>query len=102
MPDMTGLELLQEIRDYVSWNMRVVFYTAYDKYMIQAIREAAFDYLLKPFDEQDLKEILTRFTQQVETTGQRVSFPVGNPMHTGQTFIVLLQLTICVRCVLLR
>ena len=29
MPDMTGLELLQEIRDYVSWNMRVVFYTAY-------------------------------------------------------------------------
>ena len=25
MPDMTGLELLQEIRDYVSWNMRVVF-----------------------------------------------------------------------------
>ena len=50
MPDMTGLELLQEIRDYVSWNMRVVFYTAYDKYMIQAIREAAFDYLLKPFD----------------------------------------------------
>ena len=48
MPDMTGLELLQEIRDYVSWNMRVVFYTAYDKYMIQAIREAAFDYLMKP------------------------------------------------------
>ena len=88
MPDMTGLELLQEIRDYVSWNMRVVFYTAYDKYMIQAIREAAFDYLLKPFDERDLKEILTRFTQQVETTGQRVSFPLGNPMHTGQTFIV--------------
>ena len=67
MPDMTGVELLQEIRDYVSWNMRVVFYTAYDKYMIQAIREAAFDYLLKPFDERDLKEILTRFTQQVET-----------------------------------
>ena len=34
-----------------------------------------------------MKEILTRFTQQVET-GQRVSFPIGNPMHTGQTFIV--------------
>ena len=102
MPDMTGLELLQEIRDYVSWNMRVVFYTAYDKYMIQAIREAAFDYLLKPFDERDLKEILTRFTQQVETTGQRVSFPVGNPMHTGQISSFLLQLMICVRCALPR
>lgn len=48
MPDMTGMELLQDIRDSIVWNMRVVFYTAYDKYMIQAIRESAFDYLLKP------------------------------------------------------
>mgnify|MGYP003238655689 len=71
MPDMTGLDLLQEMRDNVAWNMRVVFYTAYDKYMIQAIREAAFDYLLKPFEEQDLKDILTRFVKQVEA-GQRV------------------------------
>lgn len=74
MPDMTGLDLLQEMRDNVAWNMRVVFYTAYDKYMIQAIREAAFDYLLKPFEEQDLKDILTRFVKQVEA-GQRVSLP---------------------------
>lgn len=44
MPDMTGMELLQDIRDSISWNMKVVFYTAYDKYMIQAIRESAFDY----------------------------------------------------------
>ena len=87
MPDMTGLDLLQEMRDNVAWNMRVVFYTAYDKYMIQAIREAAFDYLLKPFEEQDLKDILTRFVKQVEA-GQRVSLPVGSPVHTGQTFIV--------------
>ena len=42
MPDMTGMELLKDIRDDVSWNMRVVFYTAYDKYMIQAIGESAF------------------------------------------------------------
>ena len=26
MPDMTGMELLQEIRGSVSWNMRIVFY----------------------------------------------------------------------------
>ena len=87
MPDTTGMELLQEMRDSVSWNMRVVFYTAYDKYMIQAIREAAFDYMLKPFEEQDLKDILVRFVKQVEA-GQRVSLPVGLPLHTGQTFIV--------------
>lgn len=87
MPDTTGMEMLQDMRDSISWNMRVVFYTAYDKYMIQAIREAAFDYMLKPFEEQDLKDILTRFVKQVEA-GQRMTLPVGLPLHTGQTFIV--------------
>lgn len=87
MPDMTGMELLQEIRDDVSWNMKVVFYTAYDKYMIQAIRESAFDYLLKPFEEQELKDILARFVKQTES-GQRAALPVGTPLHSGRTFIV--------------
>lgn len=87
MPDITGMELLQEIRDDISWNMRVVFYTAYDKYMIQAIRESAFDYLLKPFEEQELKDILARFVKQAEA-GQKVTLPMGMPLRSGQTFIV--------------
>lgn len=87
MPDMTGMNLLQEMREGIAWSMRVVFYTAYDKYMIQAIREAAFDYLLKPFEEQDLKDILTRFVKQADA-GQRTVTPIGLPVPTGQTFIV--------------
>lgn len=87
LPDMTGMELLQEVRDSLSWNMRVVFYTAYDKYMIQAIRESAFDYLLKPFEEQELREILARFVAQAEA-GQRMLRPAGTPQPAGRTFIV--------------
>ena len=67
MPDMTGLDLLQEMRDNVAWNMRVVFYTAYDKYMIQAIREAAFDYLLKPFEDGELESAILRAKERIET-----------------------------------
>lgn len=88
MPDMTGLELLREIRDCVTWNMRVIFYTAYDKYMIEAIREAAFDYLLKPFDERDLKDILARFIKQVEQEQKTTISTCVPPHNTGQTFIV--------------
>ena len=88
LPDMTGMELLQEMRDTtLSWAMRVVFYTAYDKYMIQAIREAAFDYLLKPFEEQDLKNILERFISQVCHVRQ-ANLPEKYPAAGGQTFIV--------------
>ncbi len=40
--------------------------------MIEAIRESAFDYLLKPFQPQDLDQILNRFLQQMQR-GQRTN-----------------------------
>ena len=39
-------------------------YTAYDKYMIYAIRGAAFDYLLKPIDKKELEGIIDRFMKK--------------------------------------
>ena len=54
MPDMTGIELLQKVRPELKRDVSVIFYTAYDKYMIQAIRSSAFDYLLKPYKKDEL------------------------------------------------
>lgn len=86
MPEMTGMELLRDIRDSIIWNMKVVFYTAYDKYMIEAIRESAFDYLLKPFQPQELELILHRFLQQMQGS-QRSGF-ASMPSSIGDTFMV--------------
>ena len=61
LPDILGLNLLSEIKDDVLWDMKVVFYTAYDKYLLQALRESAFDYLLKPFVSGDLELIIERY-----------------------------------------
>lgn len=88
MPDMTGMQLLQEMRDNFTWPMRVVFYTAYDKYMIHAIREAAFDYLLKPFEEQELKDILERYAEQEEKSMPANCWTRKEPGQPGHTFIV--------------
>ena len=49
MPGMSGLELLSRIQSDIHSDMHVVFYTAYDKYLLDAIRASAFDYLLKPY-----------------------------------------------------
>jgi two-component system LytT family response regulator len=58
MPQITGIELLgmldQETMPYV------VFVTAYDQYAIQAFEENAFDYLLKPIDQQRLEKTINR------------------------------------------
>lgn len=68
LPDILGLNLLSEIRDDVLWDMKVVFYTSYDKYLLQALRESAFDFLLKPFEDEDLKVIIDRYRKAMSTS----------------------------------
>lgn len=60
MPGMTGIELLSQIESDIHSNMHVVFYTAYDKYWLDAIRASAFDYLLKPYHLEELSVIISR------------------------------------------
>ena len=52
MPRMDGFEMLQQLQRK---SFHLIFTTAYDQYAIQAIRFAAFDYLLKPVDIEELK-----------------------------------------------
>ena len=66
LPDMQGSELLNLIRNEITWNMQVIFYTAYNKYMLDAIRESAFDYLMKPIDKEDLSKMIKRFLEKAE------------------------------------
>ena len=67
LPDILGLNLLSELRNEILWDMKVVFYTSYDKYLLQALRESAFDFLLKPFEAEDLKVIIERYRKTVTT-----------------------------------
>lgn len=52
MPDMDGFGLLNAITDR---NFSVVFITAHNEHAIKAIKAGAFDYLLKPVDDDELK-----------------------------------------------
>lgn len=52
MPEMDGFELLEKL----SWkNFHLVFTTAHQEYGLKALKNGAFDYLLKPIDHKDLK-----------------------------------------------
>lgn len=65
MPEMTGFELIESIQDEISPETRVVFYTAYDKYLLDALRASAFDYLLKPYLPEDLEKLMERVKKSV-------------------------------------
>ena len=68
LSDGEGLNLLKSLKPAVDWPMKVVFYTAQGSYMLQAIRESAFDYLLKPSKEEDLEQILSRYIESVQVS----------------------------------
>ena len=61
MPEMTGLELLKRLQPRLRPDVKVVFYTAHDKYLKEALRASAFDYLQKPYMFDELKTIMDRF-----------------------------------------
>jgi two-component system LytT family response regulator len=78
MPCKNGFEILSEVRKK-GGIFSVVFYTAYDKYMIQALRESAFDFIIKPIKEEELKQVMNRFKQQ--RNEQPIDFSI--PLYQG-------------------
>ena len=57
----SGIELLQSMRAKgLEPSTSVVFYTAFDKYVIDALRSSAFDFLLKPYMPDELDKVMER------------------------------------------
>lgn len=47
LPDMLGMDLAIRVHEIQNWDMHIIFYTAYNKYLIDALRNYAFDFLLE-------------------------------------------------------
>jgi len=83
MPVMNGFEMLNAIKEK---NFQIIFTTAYDQYAIKAIKYAAFDYLLKPVDIEELKTAVAnvgkvsakQLEKQVELMQQNMQQPKKN------------------------
>ena len=92
MPNETGVEMISALRDEIDWDMQLVFYSAYNKYMIDAIRNAAFDFLIKPFRPEELEVIVQRIRQSLQKKKPReesLSSSVDRLLPNGD--IILLQ-----------
>jgi two-component system LytT family response regulator len=81
MPRMSGFDMLLRVRQQ---NFHLIFSTAYDHYAIKAIRFAAFDYLLKPVDIEELKAVIQRIktNDQRGNTAIRIEALAHNLKHT--------------------
>lgn len=78
MPGMNGFQLLEKIEEF---NFEVIFVTAYNEYMLNALRLSALDYLLKPVDTEELNNALIRLRKKILLS--------ENPIHTRQQLELL-------------
>jgi len=84
MPRMTGFEMLNELAEK---NFHIIFTTAYDQYAIKAIKYAAFDYLLKPIDIEELKNAVNKLSAEKNTeTVKQVELLNQNMQHPKKQF----------------
>ncbi|MBS9461094.1 response regulator transcription factor [Flagellimonas sp. 389] len=57
MPTMDGFQFIKNLKNK---DFPVVITTAYNQYALQALKNEAIDYLLKPIDTDDLRETITK------------------------------------------
>lgn len=65
MPDKSGMDVQKEILE-LELNSKVIFITAHEEHVLEAFKNKAFDYLIKPISTEELRETLQRFFAERE------------------------------------
>jgi len=78
LPDCMGFDFLHSVKNLLKKDCHVVFYTAYNKYLIKALREKAFDYLLKPINQDELSIVLGRVLDESYAKPETVEPKIEN------------------------
>ncbi|HXG00778.1 MAG TPA: LytTR family DNA-binding domain-containing protein [Bacteroidota bacterium] len=105
--DRTGFDVLKLVPDV---HFEVIFTTGFEKYAVEAFRFAAIDYLLKPVDQDDLRQAISRVQEKLSK--QEMSKKLDVLFHNLKTLegaskritlptlsgLVLVQVSDIVRC----
>jgi len=106
MPGKSGLDMLTELN---AIDFEVIFVTAHNEYMLQALQFSAVDYLMKPVDEDRLVEAVARVEQRLKRSEGQAEIllhninKVGSPLEMrlclptqkGFTFVKLEEIICC-------
>ncbi len=75
MPGKTGLELAEDINKN-NLETKIVFVSAHEHYAIKAIKNYAFDYLLKPVNIDELKSTIERYKAKLQSNLSKREFEI--------------------------
>ena len=83
MPKCDGIELLKQIKQGPLAKMEVIMMTAYGSIpvAVEAVKLGAFDFLTKPFRNEDLFPLLARIERSRQSAAQRAQPPSQPPVQ---------------------
>ena len=78
MPNLNGMTLAKIISKF-EVKPKIVFVTAYKEYALEAFEIEAVDYILKPYSEDRIKKLLSKFDKKEENISQynKITFSNG-------------------------
>ena len=76
MPRMNGFQMLEALGDE-DLNFALIFTTAYDKFAVKAFKFSAFDFLLKPIDNEELIATVEKLERK------KSPFPIESGFNTS-------------------
>lgn len=84
MPGGSGFDLLDSVKGQ---SLEVIFVTAYENYLLKAIRYSALDYILKPINFEELIAAVYRAEQRlsIQATNNQLSLLLHNIRQPEQT-----------------
>jgi len=97
MGETNGLEMVDEYRKH-HFTGKIVFITAYAKYAIDAVKKAAFDYLLKPVDIDELDALILRLLSEqnpAQENSQAKTEKLKIPTRTGYSLVNTNEIIFC-------
>ncbi|UMB55440.1 response regulator [Lutibacter sp. A64] len=88
MPVLSGLDLLSKIENP---NFEIIFVTAYNQYAIEAIKHCAIGYIVKPIDNDELKNAINNAIKNIEqkTALEKNRQLLENLISNGNSTIVI-------------
>jgi len=86
MPGLNGISLLENIREY-NQKLAVVFVTAFEKYVTDAIKLNVFSYLLKPVDRNEINILLDKLSIMKKQEGYETIKKMKLPVQGGTIYI---------------
>jgi len=93
-PEGTGFDFLEM---FPNRDFHVIFVTAYEQYSLKALKEHAFDYILKPIDFKDLIKSIDQFksihfrnnNQEVNSAPKTITLSTDQGVHVVRTEEIL-------------